>query len=142
MQLVLRKFFGRANRTTGFVDMVTTHVPSPVRGAATKVAHTYSGAEHEQLTQAMYRCDPRGPLMVNIVKLFSAPDCETFMAFGRILSGTVRMGQRVRVLGEAYSLDDEEDMVERTVASVAMGEGRYDAREAPPWCRPRWSESE
>ena len=42
---------------------------------------------------------------VNVAKLFSTPDCEIFLGFGWILSSTVRMGQELRVVGEAYLPD-------------------------------------
>ena len=75
--------------------------------------------------QAMLDCDPMGPLMIQIVKLYNATDVTKFEAFGRVLSGTLKLGQRVRVLGEGYTPDDEEDMVETVVESCAVFESRY-----------------
>jgi 116 kDa U5 small nuclear ribonucleoprotein component len=54
--------------------------------------------------------DPEGPLLINIVKLFNHEACNQFSAFGRVFSGTLKKNQRVKVLGEAYTLEDEEDM--------------------------------
>eukprot|EP00640_Fibrocapsa_japonica_P000517 CAMPEP_0113940842 /NCGR_PEP_ID=MMETSP1339-20121228/6886_1 /TAXON_ID=94617 /ORGANISM="Fibrocapsa japonica" /LENGTH=1009 /DNA_ID=CAMNT_0000944805 /DNA_START=44 /DNA_END=3073 /DNA_ORIENTATION=- /assembly_acc=CAM_ASM_000762 len=122
LKLVLSKFFGSCS---GFVDMVTDHVPSPVKNAPDKVSQVYTGELDSDAGLAMQRCDPQGPLMINIVKLYSSPDGSTFSAFGRIYSGTVKVGQRVKVLGEAYSLDDEEDMVVAEVESVSIAQGRY-----------------
>jgi len=124
LKLVMRHFFGK-DRVTGFVDMCVAKIPSPVDGAAAKVQHCYSGKTDTKVARAMLKCDAKGPLMVNIVKSYSTPDAERFVVFGRIMSGTIRMGQEVRVLGEAYSLDDEEDMVECTVQAVALGQGRW-----------------
>ena len=42
--------------------------------------------------------------------MYNTPDGSNFLALGRIYSGSVRVGQRVKVLGETYSLDDDEDM--------------------------------
>ncbi|CAM9258148.1 unnamed protein product [Phaeothamnion confervicola] len=123
LRLVLTRFFGSC---AGFVDMVVAHVPSPVDAAAAKVAHIYTGEiENSEVGLAMARCDPLGPLMVNVVKLYSAPDGRTFSAFGRVYSGAVRIGQRVRVLGEAYSAEDEEDMALQEVTAVSIAQGRY-----------------
>lgn len=47
------------------------------------------------------------------------------MAFGRVLSGTARVGQTIRVLGESYSLDDEEDMAVRDILSLSIPQARY-----------------
>ena len=50
--------------------------------------------------------NPSGLLMVNVTKMYHKPDCESFDAFGRVLSGTLRVGDDVQVLGENYTLDD------------------------------------
>ena len=44
----------------------------------------------------MRACNPRGPLVVYVCKLFPKTDCSRFDAFGRIMSGTVKPGDRVR----------------------------------------------
>lgn len=73
----------------------------------------------------MLQCDPRGPLMAHCVKLYSSPDGQSFSAFCRIYSGTVLPGQKVRVLGENYTPDDdEEDMAVATIGAVAIPRGR------------------
>lgn len=46
---------------------------------------------------------PEGPLLINIVKSYNKPDCKTFDVFGRILSGTLKSGQKVKILGEDYT---------------------------------------
>ena len=132
LRLVCSAFFGEA---CGFTDMVTKHVPSPIEAAPEKVRLTYTGptdASHPAAA-AMNACDPDGPLMINIVKLYASPDGNDFYAFGRVLSGTVRADDKVKVLGEAYSLDDDEDMSIRKVNSVSAGQARYriDVSEVP-----------
>jgi len=124
LRLILGRFFGDAS---GFTEMVAAHVPSPVAGAAAKVRHAYTGslAEGSRVAQAMLRCDPSGPLVINVVKLYSGPDGATFHALGRVYSGTVRAGDSVKVLGEAYSLDDEEDMAVCDVGGLSLPGGRY-----------------
>jgi U5 small nuclear ribonucleoprotein component len=49
----------------------------------------------------------------------------SFDAFGRVLSGTVRTNQVVKVLGENYNLQDEEDMTMKTAKTLWVYEGRY-----------------
>ena len=46
-------------------------------------------------------------------------------AFGRILSGTVKPGDKVRVLGEAYTPEDEEDSAVAEVSNVWVYQARY-----------------
>jgi len=65
--------------------------------------------------------------MVIWVQLYVSADASTFDAFGRVLSGTVKVGQRVRVLGENYTPDDEEDMTEQTITDVWLYNTRYGA---------------
>eukprot|EP00611_Tribonema_gayanum_P025099 TRINITY_DN5655_c0_g1_i1.p1 TRINITY_DN5655_c0_g1~~TRINITY_DN5655_c0_g1_i1.p1 ORF type:complete len:740 (+),score=311.79 TRINITY_DN5655_c0_g1_i1:425-2644(+) len=122
LRLVLGQFLGS---TGGFVDMVAKFVPSPVAAAAEKVARIYTGAPDSSEFQAMARCDALGPLMINVVKLYSMPDGQSFVAWGRIYSGTVRTGQKVRVLGETYSLEDDEDSAVREVTAVSVPGGRH-----------------
>jgi U5 small nuclear ribonucleoprotein component len=44
----------------------------------------------------MLSCNPRGPLVLHIAKLFPRSDCSKFDAYGRIISGTLRPGDKVR----------------------------------------------
>ncbi|KAG7401355.1 U5 small nuclear ribonucleoprotein component [Phytophthora boehmeriae] len=125
LKLVLGKFFG--NVTTGFMDMVVKHVPSPLATAKNKLENIYTGSHSSEMTtvQGILSCDPKAPLMVNIVKLYSSPDGTTFSAFGRVYSGEVRDNKDVKVLGETYSTDDDEDMCTRTIEGVCIAQGRY-----------------
>lgn len=70
-------------------------------------------------------CNSKGPLMIQVCKLYSSSDGTSFDAFGRIYSGTVQPGQQVKVLGEAYAPhEDDEDMAIATVEAVAIPRGR------------------
>eukprot|EP01114_Cavostelium_apophysatum_P008768 TRINITY_DN2152_c0_g1_i2.p1 TRINITY_DN2152_c0_g1~~TRINITY_DN2152_c0_g1_i2.p1 ORF type:complete len:970 (-),score=294.30 TRINITY_DN2152_c0_g1_i2:64-2973(-) len=122
LKLVLSHFFGKCN---GFVDMCVKHVPSPVAAAQAKIPQIYTGPMNSTIAQSMLRCDPKGPLVIQIVKLYTKADCSAFDAFGRIFSGTIKNGDTVKVLGESYSLEDEEDMSIRDVAKVSIAESRY-----------------
>ena len=73
----------------------------------------------------MSACNPRGPLVVHICKLFPRQDCTRFDAFGRVMSGTIRPGDRVRVLGEGYTPEDEEDSAVSEVSAVSVYQARY-----------------
>jgi 116 kDa U5 small nuclear ribonucleoprotein component len=76
----------------------------------------------------MKACDAKdGSLCVHVAKLFNNPSNDgTFGAFARVMSGTVRKGDRVRILGDKYSpLDNEEDMRLGEVSAVELLCGRY-----------------
>jgi len=117
------KFFG-ANHASSVVDMVVDHVPNPSANAARKVEKFYTGDQTSPIAEAMRSCDPKGPLMINVVKLYSSSDGSSFSAFGRIYSGSVRVGDKVKVLGESYTLDDDEDAAFGQVQGVYLPKGR------------------
>ncbi|XP_060637183.1 116 kDa U5 small nuclear ribonucleoprotein component [Anolis sagrei] len=122
LRLVCKKFFGEF---TGFVDMCVQHIPSPKAGAKTKIEHTYTGGVDSDLGEAMSECDPDGPLMCHTTKMYSTDDGVQFHAFGRVLSGTIHAGQPVKVLGENYTLEDEEDSQICTVGRLWISVARY-----------------
>lgn len=72
----------------------------------------------------MKECQPDGPIMVQIAKLYHTTDAQSFRAFGRVLSGTLRKGMDVKVLGEGFSPEDEEDMVTAVVEDLWINEAR------------------
>jgi len=122
LKLVCEQFFGTA---TGFVDMIVEHIPSPLDGAKSKIEHTYTGPMDTGLVESMLSCNADGPLVIQVAKLYHTSDAKDFFSFGRVLSGTVKPGLQVRVLGEGYTLDDEEDMVIASVSECWINESRY-----------------
>lgn len=126
----------------GLVSMLAREVPSAVGGAAAKVGRIYSGplgseggvggggagGKPPRRAAAMLRCDASSPfLAVSIAKLIPTPDATRFDALARVLSGTVRPGMRVRVLGEAYAPDDgdDEDSAPAVVGRLWALQARY-----------------
>ncbi|KAL3438588.1 P-loop containing nucleoside triphosphate hydrolase protein [Aspergillus tetrazonus] len=122
LDLVCEQFFGPAE---GFVDMVLQHIPSPVEGAKRVLERYYTGPLDTKIAAAMANCDPDGPLVVHVTKLLANTDASRFHALGKILSGTARPGLQIRVLGEGYTPDDEEDMVNATISDTWIAETRY-----------------
>ncbi|OCL11024.1 P-loop containing nucleoside triphosphate hydrolase protein [Glonium stellatum] len=122
LRLVCEQFFGPAN---GFVDMIVQHIPSPLEGAKRMLDRYYTGPLDSKTAAAMEACDQDGPLVVHVTKLFNSSDAKAFHSFGRVLSGTARPVQSVRVLGEGYTLEDEEDMVVATITDTWIAESRY-----------------
>ncbi|KAG4302200.1 hypothetical protein PCK1_001472 [Pneumocystis canis] len=131
LKLICNEFFGTS---TGFVDMVVKHIPSPSDGSITKIQHTYTGPLDSEIAQAMQKCDLNGPLVIHATKLLNTIDATEFYTLGRVMSGTLHSGDQVKVLGENYSIDDEEDMVYAVVSGIWIGEARYSIpiNSAPP----------
>lgn len=71
--------------------------PGMVACTHMQIMRTYTGDQTAPIGVAMAKCDPLGPLMINVVKLYSTPDGEAFTALGRVYSGAVRTGQKVKV---------------------------------------------
>lgn len=122
LKTVCEQFFGAAE---GFVDMVVEHVPSPAEGARKKLDHYYIGPLDTKVATAIADCHQDGPLIVQVTKLFNTSDATSFYALGRVMSGIAKAGQQVRVLGEGYTVDDEEDMTLSTISETWIAESRY-----------------
>jgi U5 small nuclear ribonucleoprotein component len=128
LRLVMSRFFGTS---VGLVDMITT-LPHPLSNARNWIENYYTGDLTDDIVESLENCDANGPLVIHVTKLFPKDDASTFDAFGRILSGTIQKGQSIRILGEGYSIEDEEDSTLATVSSVSFYQSRY--RIAVPNC--------
>ncbi|CAG9465100.1 unnamed protein product [Pedinophyceae sp. YPF-701] len=122
LKLVAASAFGAP---TGLADMMTEHLPTAREAAPTKLEMCYTGPLDSALADHVRACNPRGPLVVHVAKLVPNPDQKAFGALGRVMSGTVQPGDRVRVLGESYSPEDEEDASVQEVAAVQVLQARY-----------------
>ena len=90
-----------------------------------QVEYNYTGPQQTDLATHIKDCNPRGPLVVHVSKLLPKPDSSGFDAYARVFSGSVKPGDRVRVLGEAYDPDDEEDSVTATVSRIWIFQAQY-----------------
>jgi len=63
----------------------------------------------------MRNCDPKGPLMMYVSKMVPTTDRNRFFAFGRVLSGTIESGQKVRIMGPNYKAGSKADLYEKTI---------------------------
>lgn len=127
LRAALEKFFPD---TSGFVDLIVKNVPTPTAAAIGKVSRCYTGVLNSNVGKSMMKCDPSGPLMINITKMYAVNNQggtagQEFTAFGRIYSGSLKTGDKVKVLGEAYTPDDDEDMATATIDSISIPRGRY-----------------
>lgn len=55
-------------------------------------------------------CDPKGPLMMYISKMVPTSDKGRFYAFGRVFSGSVSTGLKVRIMGPNFVPGKKEDL--------------------------------
>jgi U5 small nuclear ribonucleoprotein component len=121
LKVVLDAFFGPSK---GLVDLIVENFPSPLEASRQKVEFNYTGPQDSEVALAMLTCDASGPAVVHVAKLYHTADAQEFRAFGRVMSGTIRQGQVVKVLGEGYSPEDEEDMTMQTIDNIWVNESR------------------
>jgi len=105
------------------LEMIVVHLPSPRTAQKYRCAVLYDGPQDDAAAQAIMACDKDGPLMMYISKMVPTSDNGRFYAFGRVFSGTVATGQKVRILGPNYEPSKKQDLnvkaIQRTV--IMMG---------------------
>lgn len=88
--------------------------PSPPRQAY-RVETLYEGPLDDIYANAIRTCDPNGPLMLYVSKMIPASDKGRFFAFGRVFSGKVCTGAKVRIMGPNYVAGQKKDLYVKTV---------------------------
>ena len=84
------------------LEMIVYHLPSPAKAQKYRVDTLYEGPLDDVYATAVRNCDPKGPLMLYISKMIPSADSGRFFAFGRVFSGTVSTGTKVRIMGPNY----------------------------------------
>ena len=116
------------NAAEALLEMIILKLPSPVKAQAYRAAYLYEGPEDDATCTAIKKCDKDGPLCVFISKMIPTNDKGRFYAFGRVFSGTIGTGQKVRIMGPNYKPGSKNDLniknVQRTV--IMMG-GKVEA---------------
>ncbi len=108
---LLKKVFSRwLNVGDTIFDLIISHLPSPVVAQPYRTPLLYTGEMEDTAARGMMACDPEGPLMVYISKMVPAGIGGQFYAFGRVFSGTVRMGEKVRIMGANYKVGEKSDL--------------------------------
>lgn len=108
---LMKKIFQKwINVADALIEMIVMKLPSPVEAQAYRASHLYEGPIDDSTGQAIQKCDKDGPLCVYISKMLPGSD-NNFIAFGRVFSGTVKAGQKVRIMGPNYKPGDKTDLV-------------------------------
>eukprot|EP00736_Rhodelphis_marinus_P003810 Rmarinus@m.704 len=106
------------------LEMMVSHLPSPAKAQKYRAEILYTGPVDDVAGKSIADCNPDGPLMLYISKMVPTPDRGRFFAFGRVFSGRVRTGQKVRIMGPNYEPGKKGDLwlnksIQRTV--IMMG---------------------
>ena len=100
------------------LETIILHLPSPAIAQRYRTPYLYEGPQDE-VFKSMSECNPKGPLCVYISKMIPI-EGGRFAAFGRIFSGTVRAGERVRIMGANFRFGEKVDLYEKNVGQVGV----------------------
>merc|ERR1712055_1018572 len=105
--------------------MITVHLPSPVTAQKYRAEMLYEGPQDDESFKGVKNCDADGPLMMYISKMVPTSDKGRFYAFGRVFSGKVGTGQKVRIMGPNYVPGTKTDLYEKAIQRTILMMGRF-----------------
>merc|ERR1712070_514785 len=112
------------NAADTLLSMIVLRLPSPKDAQKYRVQNLYEGPMDDEGANAIKACDPAGPLMMYISKMVPTSDKGRFYAFGRVFSGTIATGQRVRIQGPHYKPGSKEDLNVKSIQRTVLMMGR------------------
>jgi len=116
------------NAADALIEMIVMKLPSPKKAQKYRAAYLYEGPEDDVCCTGIKNCDKDGPLMVFISKMIPTNDKGRFYAFGRVFSGTVATGQKVRIMGPHYKPGSKNDLnIKNIQRTVLMMGGKVEA---------------
>merc|ERR1712078_88288 len=109
------------------MGMFVTKLPSPVKAQKYRVGTLYEGPADDECAKGISGCAADGPLMMYISKMVPTSDKGRFYAFGRVFSGTVTTGQKVRIQSPFYNPESgsKEGLAVKSIQRVVLIMGRY-----------------
>ncbi|KAF0450142.1 elongation factor 2 [Gigaspora margarita] len=122
LKIVMRKFLPAAE---ALLEMIVIHLPSPVTAQKYRAEMLYEGPADDECAIGIRDCDANAPLMLYISKMVPTSDKGRFYAFGRVFSGTVRSGLKVRIQGPNYQPGKKEDLFVKSIQRTILMMGRY-----------------
>ncbi|KAJ2331139.1 translation elongation factor 2, partial [Coemansia sp. RSA 2681] len=102
------------------VEMFCICLPSPAKAQSYRCGGLYEGPQDDESAAGIRACDPSGPLMLYVSKMVPASDKGRFYAFGRVFSGTVKPGQKVRIQGPNYTPGKHTDLFVTAMQSTVI----------------------
>jgi len=105
--------------------MLTVHLPSPVTAQKYRAEMLYEGPHDDAACMGIKTCDTDAPLMMYISKMVPTSDKGRFYAFGRVFSGKVGSGMKVRILGPNFIHGSKSDMCEKSIQRSILMMGRF-----------------
>merc|ERR1712070_189214 len=112
------------NAADTLLSMIVSKLPSPVVAQKYRTENLYEGPNDDTAANAIRARDPAGPLMMYVSKMVPTADKGRFHAFGRVFSGTIATGQRVRIQGPHYKPGSKEDLNIKNIQRTVLMMGR------------------
>ncbi|TFY66409.1 hypothetical protein EVG20_g4685 [Dentipellis fragilis] len=122
LKVVMRKFLPAGD---SLLEMIVINLPSPATAQRYRVETLYEGPMDDESAIGIRDCDPKGPLVLYVSKMVPTSDKGRFYAFGRIFSGTVRSGPKIRIQGPNYVPGKKDDLFIKSVQRTVLMMGRY-----------------
>jgi len=109
------------------LEMIILHLPSPFQAQKYRVDTLYNGPLDDATATAIRTCDtsPGAPLCMYISKMVPTSDKGRFYAFGRVFSGTIATGQKVRIMGPNYVPGKKTELWVKNIQRTVIMMGRY-----------------
>ncbi|KAF0692722.1 Aste57867_16233 [Aphanomyces stellatus] len=108
------------------LEMIVVHLPSPVVAQRYRVETLYDGPLDDECANGIRNCDVNGPLVMYVSKMVpTSNDRARFYAFGRVFSGKIATGQKVRMLGPNYVPGKKTDLWVKNIQRTIIMMGRY-----------------
>ncbi|KAI0778312.1 P-loop containing nucleoside triphosphate hydrolase protein [Trametes elegans] len=122
LKVMMRKFLPAGD---SLLEMIVINLPSPATAQRYRLETLYEGPMDDESAIGIRECDPKGPLVCYISKMVPTSDKGRFYAFGRVFSGTVRAGPKIRIQGPNYTPGKKEDLFIKSVQRTVLMMGRY-----------------
>lgn len=122
LKAIMRKFLPAAD---ALMEMMVIHLPSPVTAQKYRMETLYEGPPDDEAAVGIRDCNPNGTLMLYVSKMVPTSDKGRFYAFGRVFSGTVRSGLKVRIQGPNYTPGKKEDLFIKAIQRTVLMMGRF-----------------
>jgi len=106
------------------LEMMVLNLPSPAKAQRYRVENLYTGPMDDPTATSIRNCDPKGPLVMYVSKMVPTSDKGRFFAFGRVFSGTIVGGQKIRILGPNFEVGKKEDLFVKNVQRIVIMMGR------------------